>query len=211
MSLKELQAELTGMEKYTRRTDEELRQQAEGLYKNQYDQDLRALQDAIGQGIAQQNRSALSAGMQRSSYNQAAQASIRNQGIESQRQLASDYESNVANALYQLIAREDEREDNANAQRNQLLMALYEYGRKGSSGGGGSQNILNDPNANQNVNSSDRFDELMKTVEEQKALQAFKTAALGAVQTINGINSTRKRAVPAQYKSVLDRNILTTR
>ena len=146
MSLKQLQAELTGMEKYTRRTDEELRQQAEGLYRNQYDQDLRALQDAIGQGIAQQNRNAISTGMQRSSYNQAAQASIRNQGIESQRQLASDYESNVANALYQLIAREDEREDNANAQRNQLLMALYEYGRKGSSGGGGSNNNVSDNN-----------------------------------------------------------------
>lgn len=154
MSLKQLQAELTGMEKYTRRTDEELRQQAEGLYKNQYDQDLRALQDAIGQGIAQQNRNAISTGMQRSSYNQAAQASIRNQGLDSQRQLASDYEANVANALYQLIAREDEREDNANAQRNQLLMALYEYGRKGSSGGGGSNNNV----SNNNVTTSNEQD-----------------------------------------------------
>lgn len=197
MSLKQLQAELTGMEKYTRRTDEELRQQAEGLYRNQYDQDLRALQDAIGQGIAQQNRNAISTGMQRSSYNQAAQASIRNQGLDSQRQLASDYEANVANALYQLIAREDEREDNANAQRNQLLMALYEYGRKGSSGGGsgGSKPSLDVLNVNQNNKTDeDRINELVD-----------------AVQTVNGINSARKRAVPYQYKSVLDRNILTTR
>lgn len=172
MTLAQLQEQLTGLEGHQRKTDEQLRQQAEGRYKNQYDSNLRMLQNSINENVAQQNRNALSTGMQRSSYNQAAQASIRNQGLESQKQLASEYEANVANALYQLMAKEDEREDAANAQKNQLLMALYEYGRaeeaskRRSGGGGGVKKDPNDINGDGVVNALDTLLKTMNTVAE---------------------------------------------
>lgn len=137
MTLSDLQNQLSGYEPYARKTDDELRAQAENLYQIQYENDMRDLQRAIEQNVAEQNRSMIDRGMQRSSYGMANEALIRSKGMESKADLGAAYEQNVANALYQLIAGEDDNQKQADQYRNQLLMALYEYGLK-SGGGSGS-------------------------------------------------------------------------
>lgn len=115
------------------------------------------------------DRYSLQRGMQRSSFNAASQANILAEGektladinqsetaarqnIESQRaQLASqlaaqlgqydvDYANDVQAYFNQLRQQDEASRVEADKYRNQLLMALYEYGQKGgSSGGGGSR------------------------------------------------------------------------
>lgn len=140
MKLEELQAQLAGLEKYQAKTQEELQAQAESLYKGQYEQNLKLLQDSMRQSVANQQRSALDTGMQRSSYNQAQQAIIRSRGLDAQAQLGTDYSTNVASTLLNLMNTEYERENAANQYRDQLLMALYEYGKSGSGSGSGNKN-----------------------------------------------------------------------
>lgn len=153
MKLEELQAQLAGLEKYQAKTQEELQAQAESLYKGQYEQNLKLLQDSMRQSVANQQRSALDTGMQRSSYNQAQQAIIRSRGLDAQAQLGTDYSTNVASTLLNLMNTEYERENAANQYRDQLLMALYEYGKSGS--GSGNKNtattLPTDPHAGLNA------------------------------------------------------------
>lgn len=135
MTLDQLQEQLTGLEKYQAKTQDELQAQAESLYKGQYEQNLKLLQDSIRQSVANQQRSALDTGMQRSSYNQAQQAIIRSRGLDAQAQLGTDYSTNVATTLLNLMNTEYDRENVANQYRNDLLMALYDYSNKGGGGG----------------------------------------------------------------------------
>lgn len=135
MTLDQLQEQLTGLEKYQAKTQDELQAQAESLYKGQYEQNLKLLQDSIRQSVANQQRSALDTGMQRSSYNQAQQAIIRSRGLDAQAQLGTDYSTNVATTLLNLMNTEYDRENAANQYRNDLLMALYDYSNKGGGGG----------------------------------------------------------------------------
>ncbi len=135
MTLDELQAQLSGLGEYQKKTEDELKAQAESLYKGQYEQNLKLLQDSIRQSLAQQQRSTLDTGMQRSSYNQAQQAIIRGRGLDAQAQLGTDYSTNVATTLLNLMNTEYDRENAANQYRDQLLMSLYEYSNKGGGGG----------------------------------------------------------------------------
>lgn len=143
MTVEELRNQLSGLGQYEKRTEEELRAQAENLYKGQYEQNLKLLRDNIQSSIAQQQRSALTRGMQRSSYNQAQQSLIQGSGLEASAQLGSEYSTNVATTLLNLMNTEYDRETAANQYRDQLLMALYEYQiaederNKAESGGGG--------------------------------------------------------------------------
>lgn len=136
MTLDQLQEQLSGLGAYQKKTEDELRAQAESLYQGQYQQNLKQLQDSIYSSLAQQQRSTLDTGMQRSSYNQAQQAIIRGKGLEAQAQLGTDYATNVATTLLGLMDNEYERENAANQYRDQLLMALFEYGNKGGGGSG---------------------------------------------------------------------------
>lgn len=139
MSLKELQNQLSGMQEYKMQDEAALRQQAENVYKPQYEQDLLMLRDNINSNIAQQQRNAVKTGMQRSSYNQAQQAMIRGQGLRAEGELGAAYQGNVGSALLNLMNQEKDRKQAADNQRNQLLMAIYEYGRRGSGGSAAAQ------------------------------------------------------------------------
>lgn len=137
MTLAELQEQLAGLEPYQRKTDDELRAQAESIYNPMYERSLVDLQKNIEQNVAAQNRSALDSGMQRSSYNAAQQAMIRSKGLDTRADIDAQYAGNVANTLLNLIQGEDQKQQAADNNRNQLLMALYEYGKKGSGSGSG--------------------------------------------------------------------------
>lgn len=136
MTLKQLQQQLSGLDEYKQQDEATLRQQAESLYKPQYEQDLLAIRDSINANLAQQGRNAVATGMQRSSYNQAQQALIRGQGLRAQGELGAAYEGNVGNALLSLMNQEKDRKTQADQYRNQLLMSIYNYGKSGSGGGG---------------------------------------------------------------------------
>lgn len=176
MTLDELQAQLSGLGEYQKKTEDELKAQAESLYKGQYEQNLKLLQDSIRQSLAQQQRSTLDTGMQRSSYNQAQQAIIRGRGLDAQAQLGTDYSTNVATTLLNLMNTEYDRENAANQYRDQLLMSLYEYSNKG--GGGGAATPKQDPTANPNVDPFSLID------------NALLSALSGASPHNTGINQT---------------------
>lgn len=148
MKLEELQAQLAGLEKYQAKTQEELQAQAESLYKGQYEQNLKLLQDSIQSSLAQQQRSVLDRGMQRSSYNQAQQAIIRGKGLDAQAQLGTDYSANVAQTLLNLMNTEYDRQNEADKYRNELLFTLYDMRNKGSGGG---NTPKEDPDKNKNT------------------------------------------------------------
>lgn len=148
MKLEELQAQLAGLEKYQAKTQEELQAQAESLYKGQYEQNLKLLQDSIQSSLAQQQRSVLDRGMQRSSYNQAQQAIIRGKGLDAQAQLGTDYSANVAQTLLNLMNTEYDRQNEADRYRNELLFTLYDMRNKGSGGG----TPKDDPNKDNGTN-----------------------------------------------------------
>lgn len=148
MTLAELQEQLAGLEPYQRKTDDELRAQAESVYNPMYERSLANLQKNIEQNVAAQNRSALDSGMQRSSYNAAQQAMIRSKGLDTRADIDAQYAGNVANTLLNLIQSEDQKQQAADNNRNQLLMALYEYGKKGS----GSGEKKEEPTTNNNAN-----------------------------------------------------------
>lgn len=116
---------------YTAKTDDELRSQAEGMYKQQFENDLKALRKQTEQNVRAAYRDSLSAGMQRSSYVAAQQGLARSAGLESQQQLQSNYESNLANAIASLRDKDQEQKQAADQYRNQLLLQLYNMGRSG--------------------------------------------------------------------------------
>ncbi len=129
---------------YTAKTDDELRSQAEGMYKQQFENDLKALRKQTEQNVRAAYRDSLSAGMQRSSYVAAQQGLARSAGLEGQQQLQSNYESNLANAIASLRDKDQEQKQAADQYRNQLLLQLYNMGNSG--GGGGSKRSGGTPN-----------------------------------------------------------------
>lgn len=126
--------EASARESYTPKTDEEIRSQAEGMYKQQFENDLKALRRQTEQNILAARRDSLSTGMQRSSYVAAQQGLARNAGLEGQQQLQSNYESSIANAIADLRDKDRDRKLADDQYRNQLLLQLYNMG--GSGGGG---------------------------------------------------------------------------
>lgn len=138
MNYKELEAALSGLGEFNRKSNEDLMATARAAYDPQYANDLQNLRDSLTQQLAQQQRSAVSNGMQRSSYNQAAQAALGTGGLRSQADLAGTYEGNVGALYAQLLQNEDNREDTYNANRDNLLLQLYNLNHKSSGGGGGS-------------------------------------------------------------------------
>lgn len=127
--------EASAKESYTPKTDEEIQKQAEGMYKQQFENDLKSLRDQTEQNILKAQRDSIASGMQRSSYVAAQQGLVRNAGLESQRQLQSNYETNLANAIADLRDKDKDRKLADDQYRNQLLLQLYNMG--GSGGGGG--------------------------------------------------------------------------
>lgn len=135
MTLKDLESQLSGLQTYTPETEDALRTRAENIYNPQYQQDLQSLRDSLQQGLNQQSRNAISAGMQRSSYNQSALAALRGQGLRAEAQLGAQRDANIANLLNQLIEGEKDRKLNADANRDNLLLQLYQLANKGSGKG----------------------------------------------------------------------------
>lgn len=127
--------EASAKESYTPKTDEEIQKQAEGMYKQQFENDLKSLRDQTEQNILKAQRDSIASGMQRSSYVAAQQGLVRNAGLESQRQLQSNYETNLANTIADLRDKDKDRKLADDQYRNQLLLQLYNMG--GSGGGGG--------------------------------------------------------------------------
>lgn len=189
---------------YTPRTDDELRQQAQALYQNQYDaarltaqqnydttaaalqnqldqldtsyaRQTEAQQEANRQSLSNQDRYSLGRGMQRSSYNNATIGNLQVAGdkalnqiqqnrtaqessIASQQALAkqqlqqnlaaadTQYQNNVIARILEMQDQDWQRQQQMDAQRNQLQMQLYQLqqtDRKSSGyggGGGGSYN-----------------------------------------------------------------------
>lgn len=134
MTIKELESQLSGLQTYTPETEDALRQRAENIYNPQYQQDLQSIRDSLQQGINQQNRNMISAGMQRSSYGQSAIAALRGQGLKAEAQLGAQRDANIATLLNQLIEGEKDRKLNADANRDNLLLQLYQLSNKGGSG-----------------------------------------------------------------------------
>lgn len=132
MTLKDLESQLSGLQTYTPETEDALRTRAENIYNPQYQQDLQSLRDSLQQGLNQQSRNAISAGMQRSSYNQSALAALRGQGLRAEAQLGAQRDANIANLLNQLIEGEKDRKLNADANKDNLLLQLYQLANKGS-------------------------------------------------------------------------------
>lgn len=157
--------EASARESYTPKTDEEIRSQAEGMYKQQFENDLKALRRQTEQNILAARRDSLSTGMQRSSYVAAQQGLARSAGLEGQQQLQSNYESNIANAIADLRDKDRDRKLADDQYRNQLLLQLYNMGNSGGSGGSGgrktSGNKLNDAVTKAIQNSIPDYSKLM--------------------------------------------------
>ena len=155
MTLSQLQNQLAGLETYTPESEETLRQRAAAVYDPQYQQDVKSLAESLQLQLNQQERGAVRTGMQRSSYANSALAGLRGAGLKAQEQLAAQREGNIANLLLQLIQGEKDRKADADKQRDNLLLNLYQLGQAGSSGTAGSnlvpandalEKAKNDPN-----------------------------------------------------------------
>lgn len=136
MTLAQLQSQLSGLEGYTPESEDVLRQRAQAVYDPQYEQDLASLRDNLQQSVNATERGAIRTGMQRSSYNNASLVGLVGAGQKAQAQLAAQREGNIANLLLQLIQGEKDRKQQADAQRNNLLLNLYQLGQQGSGGNG---------------------------------------------------------------------------
>ena len=151
MTLNQLQSQLSGLNQYQSESEESIRKRAEDAYKPQYEQSVANLRDQLDTQLATQARSALSNGMQRSSYNQAAQASIQGSALRSQAELEANYNSGVAQLFNQLLEADKDRKTAADQQRDNLLLQIYQLGKSSGSSGSGNKsggNGTTDPNAN---------------------------------------------------------------
>lgn len=135
MTLAQLQSQLSGLNEYTPESEDALRARAQAVYDPQYNQDLAALRDSLQQQVNATERGAIRTGMQRSSYNNASLVGLVGAGQKAQAQLAAQREGNIANLLLQLINGEKDRKAQADAQRNSLLLNLYQLGQQGKSSG----------------------------------------------------------------------------
>lgn len=135
MTLSQLQSQLSGPDGYTPESEDVLRQRAQAVYDPQYEQDLAMLRDNLQQSVNATERGAIRTGMQRSSYNNASLVGLVGAGQKAQAQLAAQREGNIANLLLQLINGEKGRKAQADAQRNSLLLNLYQLGQQGKSSG----------------------------------------------------------------------------
>jgi len=142
MTLAQLQSQLSGLETYTPESEEVLRQRAQAVYDPQYNQDLAALRDNLQQSVNATERGAIRTGMQRSSYNNASLVGLVGAGQKAQAQLAAQREGNIANLLLQLVQAEKDRKADADKQRDNLLLNLYQLGQPSNNysyyGGGNS-------------------------------------------------------------------------
>lgn len=136
MTLSQLQSQLSGLDGYTPESEDVLRQRAQAVYDPQYEQDLALLRDNLQQSVNATERGAIRTGMQRSSYNNASLVGLVGAGQKAQAQLAAQREGNIANLLLQLINGEKDRKAQADAQRNSLLLNLYQLGQQGNGGNG---------------------------------------------------------------------------
>lgn len=198
MTLNELQSQLTGLDQYQKTDEATLRGRAESIYRPQYEQDILSLKDSLNTQLAQQGRSALANGMQRSSYNQAAAASIRGSGLRAQGELAANYEGNVAAALQNMLDKENDRADAADANRNNLLLQLYQLGQAGS-GRGGSDTPATTPTSTLTPKgmSIDEFDAFLK----KNAAKTPSTNITGIMTPIKKINAPKAPTYPDTSKS----------
>lgn len=137
MTVDDLRNQLSGLSEYVPEDEATLRQRATDIYSPQYQSDLNKLRDQIEFQVGRQQRQAVGTGMQRSSYNSAQQASIRRGGLQSQADLAINYETSIANLLNDLLEKEKDRKLDADRYRDSLLLQLYGLENKGGSGGGG--------------------------------------------------------------------------
>lgn len=174
MTLNELQSQLTGLDQYQKTDEATLRGRAESIYRPQYEQDILSLKDSLNTQLAQQGRSALANGMQRSSYNQAAAASIRGSGLRAQSELAANYEGNVAAALQNMLDKENDRADAADANRNNLLLQLYQLGNSGRGGSTPSTTPVDTKTDDKNVfNLDDEFDKKLRSLNLKTSLNQY--------------------------------------
>ena len=151
MTLAQLQNQLSGLETYTPESEDVLRERAAAVYDPQYQQDVKSLAESLQLQLNQQERGAVRTGMQRSSYANSALAGLRGAGLKAQEQLAAQREGNIANLLLQLIQGEKDRKADADKQRDNLLLNLYQLSQPKysySSNGSGSGLGTTTPAAN---------------------------------------------------------------
>lgn len=140
MTLAQLQNQLSGLETYTPESEDVLRERAAAVYDPQYQQDVKSLAESLQLQLNQQERGAVRTGMQRSSYANSALAGLRGAGLKAQEQLAAQREGNIANLLLQLIQGEKDRKADADKQRDNLLLNLYQLSQPKYSYYGGNGN-----------------------------------------------------------------------
>lgn len=198
MTIKELESQLSGLQTYTPETEDALRQRAENIYNPQYQQDLQSIRDSLQQGINQQNRNMISAGMQRSSYGQSAIAALRGQGLKAEAQLGAQRDANIATLLNQLIEGEKDRKLNADQNRDNLLLQLYQLANKGSGKGAATPTTSDKSNfMNWFRNASDFEKELYQM---SFANDAQKLAAAGAARDAARARAAYQNNAAGEYR-----------
>lgn len=126
MKYDDLKSQLLGnYTPYEAQTDEQLRTQLEGIYKPQYEQQLTGLRNNLTTQLGQQDRRALNTGMQRSSWNRAAKAGMRNDMLSAQSSLATQYEGNMTQQLQNLRNAEYNKKLQSDQYRDSLMLQLY--------------------------------------------------------------------------------------
>lgn len=214
-----------------------LDQQRAGL-ETSYAKQAEAAAQTTRQNYAAADRQSLTRGMQRSSYNNATLANINNEGAKTQneiqqalttaqgnvdqqkalltQQLAqtlagydTGYASDVAAYLDTLKQQEYERKLASDQYRNELLMALYEYGQAASSGGsyssGGSA-------ASSAVGSgASAYDQLYSSLNASSSVINGATSAASASALGQLLSAAKKNTTTTQKATVVPKVNKSTR
>jgi len=118
---------------FTPRTDTQLRQQAEGVYKTGYNQQLADLAEQYRQAGQNLNASLLRRGLGRSSYAGDMETYLSNEQVNAKNTLASEFNQNVANLINQYRQEDKTQLLNVtqanNALAAQLAAAQNEYNK----------------------------------------------------------------------------------
>lgn len=123
--INELSNNLTTLKNaYVPESVESVRQRVSSIYDPQYQQDLRSLRDSVQLGLNQQQRKAVTTGMQRSSYNSANLAGIRGQGLKAEAALGAQRDTNIATMMNQIIEADKNRQLQYNQSRDSLQMQM---------------------------------------------------------------------------------------
>lgn len=104
-----------------------------------YGQQRRASDQSYANAISQQDRQALARGMQRSSYNAATQANMRNQQIQAQNDIYAQQIADYERQLYQIDRDEiaDQQWERQFAENVRQFNVLHPQPAEGAGGGGG--------------------------------------------------------------------------